>query len=856
MRGFDVPENDRAERLEHGAAVTSCLDAIVTVLRKCHPRVIELAMRTRQMAIAISSLLAVLLTTMLSGRWDLANGEDVVAVNGNHPSNFSWALPDASPLAGDQVLKMEIVFAVRNRPALDQLLTQQQDPLSPQFRRWLKSQEFTNRFGPSETDLASVRSWLTEQGFAVRAESRDGRYTEFTVTVAQVESSFRVAVVGSSDGKRFANTSDPMIPARFQGVVAGIRGLDNLLRFRRVGGGSEARVDPEFNAHGRGPDAFGPRDLWTFYDETPPLTAQSDGSGSGCIAVIEVSEFLDGAVSLFNKTFALPAASISRVYTAGRPPRDPEGAEIETLSDIEYAHGIAPGARIVVYLNSSDLLPSIRAAVTENRCSAISISFGFCSSDQSLHLGLLDPLYAQAASQGQSVFVASGDFGAAALNPDCSASSNRGVSETAASPNVTAVGGTQFFPNYNGGGNDVGDVPEEVWNEKDSAHGIFGASGGGASNIFPKPSYQTGPGVPDDSKRDLPDVSLAAGVVFRPGFYAVIENHGSAGLGCCLGGTSIGTPIWAGITELLTQKLGQRVGNLNPTLYQLGQKADPAAGLRDVTSGDNGFPRTGVAGFSAGPGYDLATGWGTPDIATFIAAFAAQGTSPPVAVPAQLKVTPGTLTFGKSVVLGNVGAPSTPKSIALTNPKDAKQDQTIIVQGLNATGDFSIPSESCLGLLLPGTKCNVPIVFTPTAAGKRSGTIVVSANTVAPAPPIGVLGTGMTGTLTYAPKMLNFGKVATGGSSQAKTVTLTNKNAVPMELGAITASEQFKITVNSCGSTLSASGGACSVSVAFAPSMAGKLAGSLTIQDNAAGNPHTVKLAGVGIAPPAVQRSH
>ena len=198
--------------------------------------------------------------------------------------------------------------------------------------------------------------------------------------------------------------------------------------------------------------------------------------------------------------------------------------------------------------------------------------------------------------------------------------SSQGVNEIAADPNVMAVGGTQSAAKFDPVTNaDIGYVPEQVWNDTHLVNPVppFGATGGGTSAIFAKPSYQTGPGVPSGTLRVLPDASLATSSQpqLNAGYY---WGNDSGTLLCCEGGTSIATPIWAGISKLLAQKEAGRVGNTNPQLYKLGGLAW-AAGLRDVTSGDNGF--NNVAGFPAGLAFDQSTGWGTPDITTFVNAF-------------------------------------------------------------------------------------------------------------------------------------------------------------------------------------------------------------------------------------------
>jgi subtilase family serine protease len=267
--------------------------------------------------------------------------------------------------------------------------------------------------------------------------------------------------------------------------------------------------------------AFGPADLWTFYDETSLLDSGLDGGAGDCVAVAEDTDYYSPSVTLFDSNFALPAATVTRVLADSTSPGR-TGDEIEALLDIEWAHAAAPGAAIYVYIGNQataaidPLVDAIQRAVTDNKCGAISVSYGYCGGSSTFYTGTLDPIFAQAAAQGQSVFISSGDQGAADIvlntaGSACVVGTSRHVSEMAADPNVIAIGGTEFTPTYDASHNDVGSVAESVWDDS------TGASGGGASAIFAKPSWQVSL-TPADSKRDLPDLALGASPL-SPGFY-------------------------------------------------------------------------------------------------------------------------------------------------------------------------------------------------------------------------------------------------------------------------------------------------------------------------------------------------
>ena len=156
---------------------------------------------------------------------EVRTGESTVPLQGNHPTA---SLAGMGPAAADKRLKLQVILALRNQSALDQLLAGQQDPNSPQYHHWLTPNEFHARFGPSPNDVGAIVEWLKSEGLSAVADEAGGRSIRLTVTVAQIERIFGVAIVASADGRLYGNTSDPLIPARFAGVIARIEGLDNL----------------------------------------------------------------------------------------------------------------------------------------------------------------------------------------------------------------------------------------------------------------------------------------------------------------------------------------------------------------------------------------------------------------------------------------------------------------------------------------------------------------------------------------------------------------------------------------------------------------------------------------------------
>ena len=398
----------------------------------------------------------------------------------------------------DARLDMQIRFALRNKAALERLLAQQQHPGSASYHKWLKTGEFFERFGPAKSEVKAMTDWLTGEGFNVTDVSAG--HLEFSGSVEQAQRTFAVRIARFGNGDAYANASDPFIPIRFANVIGSVTGMDNMIHAAPVSQHANAAFDPD--AIISGTQAFGPTDFRTFYDENPG--PGKDGNGD-CIAIVGTSDFLDSAMTAFANQFGLPPISYTRELHGAN--RGINGAEVEAELDLQWAHAAAPAASIAFHLGGY-LVDDIAGAVNDNQCGAISISYGFCGPSPAFINGVIHPLFQQAAAQGQSVFVSSGDQGAAGLGYDsftnsCVANSSPSVNEMSADPNVTSVGGTQFTPKF-AGGNDQGYTIENGWND------VSGASGGGASQVFAKPGYQMGPGVPNDGARDVPDVSLMA----------------------------------------------------------------------------------------------------------------------------------------------------------------------------------------------------------------------------------------------------------------------------------------------------------------------------------------------------------
>ncbi len=387
---------------------------------------------------------------------------------------------------------------------------------------------------------------------------------------------------------------------------------------------------------------YGPDQIRVAYGIQSLLNSGITGAGR-TIVIIDAygSNTIVSDLGQFNAYFGLPSATLNIIQPDGLPsPTDAGNAfgwKAETTLDVEWAHSIAPGATIDLVVaksnNDSDILSATQYVADHSLGDVVSQSYG--EAEQCMDAGLLAQqhrVFNQLASENITLFASSGDQGAAL--PSCDGNSfMKAASTPATDPNVTAVGGTQLIAhpasvNADGSINIGGTwMSETTWNE-----GLGSSGGGGVSSVYSRPDYQASV-VKDTHMREIPDISYNAAV-----------NGGVLGALTCgptecglplatyffrFGGTSAGSPQWAGLTALADQMAGGRVGGINKTLYKLGKGGNASSYFHDITTGNNsvpaGVPGTPITGFSAVPGWDEATGWGTPIASALVPAIAKPG---------------------------------------------------------------------------------------------------------------------------------------------------------------------------------------------------------------------------------------
>lgn len=561
--------------------------------------------------------------------------------------------------------------------ALKQLLAEQRDPTSPEYHHWLTPAEFGARFGPSASDVATVESWLASQGFSSITLEPGRQSLKFSGSSSQFTSAFHASLNSYVLRGRsyYSVASNPQIPSALTSVVGGFTSLNNfpLRDYSHLLG--QATYNPQTHratADWTYPQGSGstfvlsPQDFGVEYDLPNSALNSSysgttyDGTGE-TIAIINDSNINIALVNRFRSLFNLPS-NPPQVILAGNDPgingvNNPDGANGsagEAYLDVEWAGAVAPAAKIDLVIaadtpTQTGLILAAEDAVYSDLAPVMSLSFGSCEANLGTTSNqFISQLWQQAAAEGITVVVSTGDSGAAACDNDNTsqyAVNGTAVNGFASTPYNVAVGGTDFYySQWNSGSNSSivqqltsywgttnSDtpveslkqyVPEQAWNDSQYGDNLasyyesagtttIAGGGGGPSNCatsttsgnqttctagYAKPAWQSGTGVPADKVRDIPDVSLFAADGLNYSYYPVCSadgdcqspSSGNAVQITGVGGTSAAAPAFAGIMALVDQATGSRQGQADAVLYPLATQY-PAA-FHDITAGSNSEP--------------------------------------------------------------------------------------------------------------------------------------------------------------------------------------------------------------------------------------------------------------------------
>jgi len=620
-----------------------------------------------------------------------------------------------SQLPSDRVLKLAIMLPLRNQAALNTLLNDLHNPQSPSYQRYLSVQQFTDQFGPTQADVDAVAAFAKANGMTVTRSTSNRMVVDVSAPVASVQKAFHVTMgvyKHPTENRTFyAPDREPTADLKVQ--LWHIAGLDDfspprpLLRFADKG-----NLHTEQTGSGQDGQFLG-SDMRAAYYGGTALT----GAGQ-TIGIFGLNFNMSDVVAYFStigQTFNPSVVITDSIngYDTSCPSSCDDG---EPVADIVQSYSMAPGVNAVIEYEASNDVDTFTQMATDNIAKQLSASVGWLPADPTSD----EPIFMEFAAQGQNLFVASDDSGAwSPTNPAYYPSDD---------PYITSVGGTQLTTN-GAGGAWLSEVPWGWAPGLSMACGSPGGSGGGYStNGFAIPSYQQLPGVINatnkgsTSLRNGPDVSANADC-----------NSWWCANGSCqggLGGTSLSTPRWAGYMALVNEQAAlanaPSAGFINPTVYAIGTSSSYDSQFHDIASGGeyNSTPCTastadynclttgtgaGYEGYDAVTGFDLATGWGSPNGQALINSLTPAATAPYFAItasPSALSIPQGSTTATSTIQLsaGNgfsgtvnlsaniLGAPSgitaslSPTSISGANTSTL----TISLSGSGAGGNFVV----------------------------------------------------------------------------------------------------------------------------------------------------------------------
>lgn len=749
-----------------------------------------------------------------------------VVVNGQAP------LIGHLPLT--QTLRFDIVLPLRDRAGLQAFNREVNDPTSPSYHQFLTPQEFTARFGPSQEDWDTLVAYAKASGFEVVGGNRDGRDLWLTGTVASIEKAFHVNINNyqdPADGRTFfAVDREPTLDLSIQ--IWHISGLDNDSKphpmFVKKSDYAKAHgIDPDkvvsHATTGSGPSAsFLGSDMRAAYYQGTALTGSGQNLALFEFAGTDLSDLSTyyknvGQTEPFTPTLISTGGYGTSCVDSGSSACD----DTEQTLDMTQFMGMAPGAKMLYMYVCGDVLASGSGNISDTACISamvsttdaplskqISCSWGWTPADPST----LDPYFEQMSSQGQNFFAASGDS---------SAWSSSNEAWPADDANIVSVGGTDLTTSSAGGPW----ASETAW--ADSGGGNSGSTG----DDIVIPSWQTAVDTCSGCSktyRNGPDVAANANFTF---YVCADQTTCTAN---DYGGTSFATPMWAGYLALANQQAatnGNSIGYINPNIYPAAEGSSSSTYFHDITSGSCGT-------YSAAKGFDLCTGWGSPNTTGLITLLSGSSSSSPSftlsASPSSVSITQGgsagtsTITvndvdgFTGSVTLAASGLPSGVTAAFGTNPTTGTSALSLTASSSATTGTATVTITGTSGSLTATTtvsltvnKASTPsftVSASPTSVSIKQGAsgtstiTVTSVNGFDSATTLSASGlpSGVTAAFSTNPVTPASGGTATStltltASSSATvgsaTVTITGTS------GSTTASTTIALTVTSSSTT-------------------------------------------------------
>ena len=509
-------------------------------------------------------------------------------------------------LSPETVIPLSLVVQV-DQPLLTQVLDRLYGPGAPANKHFLSSAEFAQAFNLADK-RQKIKQFALANGLTIDATDNQDESMVVKVTgrADVIEQAFNVKFqrYRMAGGQVFrANNTDPLIPASLAPHLSAVLGLSDIKglwqpHLRTPHASNAARAHSLSGTTGISGSGMSPTDIKKVYN----LNGVSLTGAGQSVALVEFDGYLPSDITFFETSYGLPHTTITPVSIDGQANTTGIGVDEVTL-DIDMVLALASGLdRIWVYEAPNSLAAGLdlyNKIATDNTAKAISSSWGLDEQDATSAIYLPESqIFQRMATQGQTIYAAAGDCGAydQVNGLGCVTTNGFRVDDPASQPYVTGVGGTSLSGTVNS-------PTETTWNEFAISNG---GGGGGISAVWALPTWQStsNPAANGGSttRRNVPDVSLNSDPDTSPYSTYIL------GAWVPLAGTSAAAPLWAAFTALLNQSraaLGNSsIGFINPVLYELGVSTSAATVFTDITSGDN-------AHYSAGNGYDNATGWGS-----------------------------------------------------------------------------------------------------------------------------------------------------------------------------------------------------------------------------------------------------
>jgi hypothetical protein len=631
----------------------------------------------------------------ISGPMSARAGE--MRVLRGHVPEAAALLQPLGRLPGTNSLRLAISLPLRNGGALNNLLQRLYDPANPDYHHYLTPAQFTEQFGPTAQDYQTVIQFAKSNGLEIVATRESRMLLDIRGKVSDIEKAFHVtlrAYQHPAEARQFyAPDVEPTVDADLP--ILDIVGLGDFALPRPVLHQKPVTRKPEPEAGSEYGYYFG-SDFRNAYAPGVSLT----GAGQ-MVGLLEFDGYYSNDIVSYETLAGLPNVPLINVDVTNYPPTSTPGSGVVEVSlDIEMAIAMAPGlAAVVVFQAGSDTGTTgwddiLDSMASSNLIKQFSSSWTYVGTPGSRYYPdpntNMDGWLQKMAVQGQSFFQASGD-GDAWIGT---------IEVPADSPYLTSVGGTSLTM-YGSG---ASYVSETVWNEGNQGFDEYVGSGGGVSTVYSIPSWQTNAinstNHGSTTKRNIPDVALTASNI-----YVIASNN----VDWSVAGTSCAAPLWAGFIALVNQQAalgGASVGFINPAIYALGHGASYTTAFHDITTGNNTNAQSDNLYFAVS-GYDLCTGWGTPNGAGLINALA----------PEPLQITPS----AGFVSSGPFGGPFsvTNRNFTLTNTAPAPLNWTL------ANTSLWLTASSSNGTLIS----NGPAAIVSLGLNAAAGTLTVGAYT-------------------------------------------------------------------------------------------------------------------------------